>query len=137
MRRLLPAVLALLACAAVVALSGCGEKKETLGDTSAVSGPGVRATAPPWTPEFEHLKTRIAQLKLPPVGKEQFHTHALLHVYVDGRLVPVPPLVGLDRKNGTYASLHTHDPTGIVHMESERPFKFTLGMFFAVWGVRF
>jgi len=134
MRQAIPALAAMLACAL---LAGCGEKKETLGDTTAVSGPGVAATAPPWKPEYAHLKQRIAQLKLPPVGEEQFHTHALLHVYNDGRLVELPPNIGIDHTQNVSSPLHTHDPTGIVHMESERPFKFTLGMFFEIWGVRF
>jgi hypothetical protein len=134
MRQAIPALLAVLACAL---LAGCGEKKETLGDTTAVHGPGVTATAPPWKPEYAHLKQRIAQLKLPPVGKEQFHNHALLHIYIDGRLVELVPNIGIDPAHNVSSAIHTHDPTGIVHMESERPFKFTLGTFFAVWGVRF
>src|SRR3954449_5991959 len=134
MRLAIPALFAVLACAL---LAGCGEKKETLGDATAIYGPGVTATAPPWKPEYAHLKQRIAQLKLPPVGKEQVHHHALLHIYNDGRLVELVPNIGIDRANGAYSSIHTHDNTGIVHMESERPFKFTLGAFFAVWGVRF
>jgi uncharacterized membrane protein YgcG len=130
-------LLALLAAVAAAALAGCGEKKETLGDTTAVHGPGITATPPPWKPEYAHLKQRIAQLKLPPVGKEQVHHHALLHIYNDGRLVELVPNIGIDRARGVYSSIHTHDNTGIVHMESERPFNFTLGTFFAVWGVRF
>src|SRR4051794_644146 len=56
-----------LALIAAVLIAGCGEKKETLGDTTAVAGPGVRATAPRWQPEYAHLAQRIKQLNLPPV----------------------------------------------------------------------
>jgi hypothetical protein len=31
----------------------------------------------------------------------------------------------------------THDQTGVIHMEAPRPFAYTLGDLFAVWGVRF
>src|SRR4051812_41216140 len=134
MRLPTPALLAVLAC---VLLAGCGEKKETLGDTTAVYGPGVTATPPPWKPEYAHLKQRLAQLKLPPVDKEQFHTHALIHIYNDGRLIELAPNIGIDRAHQAYSSIHTHDSLGIVHMESKVPFKFTLGDFFTVWGVRF
>src|SRR3954469_5232331 len=127
----------LLVAVAALVLAACGEKKETLGDATAVFGPGVQATPPPWKPEYAHLKQRIAQLKLPPVGREQVHHHSLLHVYVDGRLVPLPPNIGIDRSQNAYSSIHTHDSTGVVHMESVRPFKFTLGDFFTIWGVRF
>jgi hypothetical protein len=31
--------------------------------------------------------------------------------------------------------MHTHDPTGIIHVESPTEQQFTLGQFFAVWAV--
>jgi hypothetical protein len=132
MRRVIP----LLAVALVAALlSGCGEKKETLGDPSAISGPGILATPPRWQPEYTHLAQRIKQLGLPPVGKEKVHHHALIHIYNDGLLVPVAPNIGIHKP--AYSSLHTHDQTGVLHMESDVPHNFTIGNFFAIWGVRF
>ncbi len=126
-------LLAALLAAALIA--GCGEKKETLGDTTAVSGPGIRATPPRWTPEYAHLAQRIKQLGLPPVGKEKVHHHALIHIYNDGLLIPVAPNIGIHKP--AYSSVHTHDQTGVIHMESDIPHKFTIGDFFAIWGVRF
>jgi hypothetical protein len=126
--------LLLLVLAALI-LAGCGEKDETLGDTTAIRGPGIRATAPRWQPEYAHLAQRIKQLGLPPVGKEKLHTHALLHIYNDGLLVPVAPNIGIHPP--AVSSLHTHDQTGVIHMESDKPHKFTLGELFAIWGVRF
>jgi hypothetical protein len=130
----------LLALLATALLAGCGTKKETLGDTTAVTGPGVRALPPPpppWIPEYAHLAQRIKQRGLPPVDKEQYHTHALLHIYNDGLLITIAPNIGIDRARKAYSSIHTHDTTGIVHMESKVPHKFKLGDFFAIWGVRF
>jgi hypothetical protein len=132
MRRLIQMVL--LACVALV-IAGCGEKKETLGDTTAISGPGVRATAPRWLPEYTHLAERIKKLKLPPVGKEKVHHHALIHIYNDGLLIPVAPNIGIHKP--AYSSIHTHDQTGVIHMESDVPHDFTIGDFFYIWGVRF
>jgi hypothetical protein len=129
-------LLAALTAAALV-LSGCGEKEETLGDATATYGPGITASPPPWKPEYANLKKRIDQLGLPPVGKEQHHSHALIHIYNDGLLVEVAPNIGIDRKQKAYSSVHTHDASGIIHMESNRPHKFTLGDFFAIWGVQF
>jgi hypothetical protein len=128
---------ALAAALAAAVLTGCGEKEETLGDPTATFGPGVTATAPPWKPEYSRLEARIDQLGLPPVGDERYHSHALLHIYDDGLLVEIPENIGFDERNKVYASVHTHDPNGIVHMESSRPHKFTLGDFFTIWGVRF
>ena len=132
MRRATQLILMLLAA---VLIAGCGEKKETLGDTTAVSGPGIRATAPRWQPEYAHLAQRIKQLGLPPVGKEKVHHHALIHIYNDGLLIPIAPNIGIHKPD--YSSIHTHDQTGVIHMESDVPHKFTLGNFFYIWGVRF
>lgn len=118
-------------------LAACGEKKETLGDPTANFAPGVKATKPPWKPEYAHLRQRIAKLGLPPVGKEQVHHHALLHIYNDGILIQVQPNVGWNPPQKVFSSIHTHDSSGIVHMESERPHAFRLGDFFTIWGVPF
>jgi hypothetical protein len=47
----------------------------------------------------------------------------------------VPALVGIG-PNGA-AGLHTHIPGGVIHIESTKPFKPTLGDFFGIWGVAF
>jgi hypothetical protein len=36
-----------------------------------------------------------------------------------------------------FSPIHTHDTSGIVHIESPTVRPFTLGQFFDVWGVRF
>jgi hypothetical protein len=102
----------------------------------AISGPGLRAGLPPWPPEYEHLAQRLRQLGLPPGGSEKYHIHAMVHIYVDGLLVALPANIGLDPAKHLESSLHTHDQTGIIHMEAAHPFKFTVGDFFSVWGVK-
>jgi hypothetical protein len=129
------ALAALLVAAAL--LAGCGEKKETIGDTTAVYGPGVTDSAPPWKPEYDHLKERIQRLGLPPVGNEKYHHHAVIHVYNDGILIPVPANVGWLPQAKVYSAIHTHTPDGIIHMESIKPHQFKLGDFFFIWGVTF
>jgi hypothetical protein len=101
-----------------------------------ISGPGLQTGKPPWRPEYAHLRERVRAIKLPAVGKEHFHIHAMLHIYVNGLLQPVPALVGIDPPKHFITSLHTHDSTGIIHMETEHRYAFTLGDFFAVWGVK-
>jgi hypothetical protein len=126
-------VLALtIACAALV-IAGCGEKKETAG-APVTFGPGVTETPPPWKPEYAHLQERMKMLGVPPPGNEKFHHHAQLHIYNDGLLIPVSTHIGLGK---TSAGLHTHDATGVIHIESTKPFKATLGDFFTIWGVPF
>ena len=55
---------------------------------------------------------------------------------VDGRRVPVPALIGIDPAV-EFAPLHVHDTSGVIHVESPTVRGYTLGQFFAVWGVRF
>jgi hypothetical protein len=127
-------------CAVVVGLlaligSGCGSGAAAPAGLT-ISGPGLQTSKPPWPPEYKHLAERLRQIRIPPGGKEKFHIHAMLHIYVDGLLSPLPANIGIDKATGLESSLHTHDKTGIIHMEAPHPFKYTLGDFFSVWGVK-
>jgi hypothetical protein len=62
------------------------------------------------------------------------HIHAGLAIVVGGRPVIVPADIGVTPGVCLYW-LHTHQPTGVLHVESPLPDRaFTLGDFFAVWG---
>ena len=83
-----------------------------------------------------------------------FHIHAHLAIYVNGeqKLIPygvgiVPPyqLQTIPAGNPSAGSsfvgggskfywLHTHDETGVIHIESPKQETFTLGQFFDEWG---
>jgi hypothetical protein len=64
------------------------------------------------------------------------HHHEHLDLYVNGRAVTVPAFVGIDQEAGFLTELHTHDASGIVHVESPVQRSFTLGQFFCEWGVK-
>jgi hypothetical protein len=83
------------------------------------------------------LKQRIKKLGLPTGDSEKFHIHALLSVYNQGLLVTIPANLGIDERHHIETTIHTHDATGIIHMEAPHPYDYTLGDLFAVWGVRF
>jgi hypothetical protein len=120
-----------------VVASGCGSSAPASAPAGlTISGPGLQTGPPPWPPEYAHLEERVRPLHLPPVGAEQFHIHAALHIYKEGILIPVPAEIGLEPAKGIETSMHTHDPTGIIHMEASHRFNFTLGDFFSVWGVK-
>lgn len=123
--------------ATVLAVTGCGSSSGPPEKGLLIAGPGVRATAPPWPVQDQNLAQRIRRLGLPAGGSEKFHIHALLSIYNQGLLVTVPANVGIDERQHVESSLHTHDATGIVHMEAPAPHRFTLGDFFTEWGVRF
>ena len=60
------------------------------------------------------------------------HIHSHLVIKINGKGVEVPADIGIIR--GCEYELHTHDATGIIHVESPRGNKaFTLGQFFTVW----
>jgi hypothetical protein len=128
-------VLASLALALASLAGGCGSGEDAPSGLT-ISGPGLQTGKPPWHPEYAHLQERLRKLHLPAVGKERFHIHAMLHIYVNGLLVPLPADIGIEKAKHLETSLHTHDSSGIVHMETEHPYPFTLGDFFDVWGVK-
>lgn len=67
------------------------------------------------------------------------HYHAHLDVAVDGRKVVVPAYLGfvVEGQQTSLAPLHTHDDTGLIHIENDVPADFLLGQVFVEWGVRF
>jgi hypothetical protein len=63
------------------------------------------------------------------------HTHTLLRTLVDGAARPVPAGIGLNPATGQIAAVHTHDRSGIVHVESPRAHDaYTVGQFLELWG---
>jgi len=84
------------------------------------------------------------------------HKHATLSIKIDGKSVTVPANIGIDPKFykdhslDTYgmkmpnmpsmpvmAPTHTHDTSGLIHMESTVVRDYTLGDLFNVWGATF
>jgi len=68
-----------------------------------------------------------------PMG-QHFHVH--LDVLVDGKPVPVVPDLGIDTGSGAMADLHTHDGSGVLHIEAMKNHRYNLGQLFAMWNVR-
>lgn len=61
-----------------------------------------------------------------------YHIHALLSVYQDGQRLALPDSIG--RGSGCNYEMHTHDGSGVMHIETNVEKVFTLGQFFALWG---
>jgi hypothetical protein len=66
------------------------------------------------------------------LANENFHQHSLVSIYRDGVRLGLPDNIGRGGCASAY-ELHTHDTTGVVHIETDVPKKFTLGQFFALW----
>jgi sulfur carrier protein ThiS len=78
--------------------------------------------------------------------KMVLHIHPKLSVKVDGKTIPVPEQIGInkslykDRSLDKYgmqgmAPLHTHDNSGVIHVESTVNRDYTLGEFLKIWGI--
>jgi hypothetical protein len=101
-------------------------------------GPSSPKANAPWGKNEPQLRKRLATLGLPalPVEGKLVHTHEHLDLYLNGKHVAVPANVGIGSDPRYYSPLHTHDRTGILHVESPTNTTYTLGQFFGVWGVR-
>ena len=133
-------VAALLVVVVVVTVRAGGHRGPDAAETSLNNPPattGVGAdTAPPW-PAPADAAGAVRAAGLPMLNSEGAveHIHAHLDVLVDGQAVPVPADIGIDRTRGTISPLHTHDATGVIHIESPVKRQFSLGEFFSEWGV--
>jgi hypothetical protein len=141
---------AVLAVSLAGLLAGCGSSSSTSTAKTppapaglSITGPGLQVSQPStqlgqpaWRPEYAHLTQRLKLIGIPAGGKEKFHIHALLRIYVNGLLSPLPADIGIDSAKGIESSMHTHDGSGIIHMEAPHPYPYTLGDFFSVWGVK-
>ena len=101
-------------------------------------GPSSPAKNAPWGANERGLRQRLAAIGLPALAREGVlvHTHEHLDLYLNGKHVAVPANVGIGSDPRYYSPLHTHDRTGILHVESPTNTTYTLGQFFGVWGVR-
>jgi len=94
----------------------------------------------PWGPnDGDGLKQRLKAIGLDALPREALalHIHQRMAILVNGKFVDVPAGIGIDANGKFITELHTHDNSGIIHVESPVHRPFTLGEFFAVWGLRF
>ncbi|HEY0694753.1 MAG TPA: hypothetical protein VGD71_37675 [Kribbella sp.] len=121
-------------------LTGCHGNSQGRTSTSqpgtSTGRPGTSTSLP--TNWAAPLDTSAAAQKagLHMLGQEMMavHYHAHLDVIVDGQHITVPAQLGIDNIRRAISPLHTHDTTGIVHIESAKDIPFTLGQFFTEWG---
>ena len=120
-----------------LAVSAAGRHRQTAASPAGLAG--LQTGPAPWSANTAGLAERLRAIGVPPLSPLEgtaVHIHQHLDLYVDGRKVTVPAGIGIDPAVG-FAPLHTHDPSGVLHVESPTVRTYTLGQFFAVWGVRF
>ena len=65
----------------------------------------------------------------------QFHIHPHLEITINGQKQEIPAEIGID--SGCMHSIHTHDVSGTIHVESPEKRDFTLDDFFFLWKKKF
>lgn len=72
----------------------------------------------------------------------QLHVHSHLSLFVHGKQVQIPALIGMapSPTGGCLYWIHTHDASGLIHVEAgsvsaPQGGPFTLGDFFDIWGM--
>ena len=102
--------------------------------------PGLITDKGPWGPnDGPTLKPRLKAIGLHALPREALtlHIHQRMAILVNGKPVYLPAGIGIDAHGKFISELHTHDYSGIIHVESPVNRPFTLGEFFDVWGLRF
>lgn len=130
---------AVIGCLVILAwmLTANGESAQT--NSAAANLPGIQTGAAPWLPDIENLLSRLKAINLPALYEEgnALHIHQHLDILVNGKPVTVAAGIGINPIARFISPLHTHDVSGVIHVESDIVRDFTLGQFFDVWGVRF
>ncbi|MES2023511.1 MAG: hypothetical protein V4439_02405 [Patescibacteria group bacterium] len=112
-------------------------KKEEMAMNQVASLAGMQTGYFPWKAEREHLRERLDSIGLPALSEEgvALHIHQHLDIFIDGKSVSIPEYIGIDAMEKFISIIHTHDTSGMIHVESPKVDKFTLGQFFDIWGV--
>ncbi len=91
---------------------------------------------PPPGPYDKMSSRDLAQVCMASEGTV-LHIHSHLTIIANKQTLTVPAEIGIDAQNNCIHPLHTHDDSGIIHIESPVQKDFILGDFFEVWGMTF
>jgi hypothetical protein len=131
------AVAVIAAIAAGVLLTRGGGKSTAANVPKQSDLAGLQIGPAPWNTGLDTLPDRLDAVGVHALTNEGqvLHIHQHLDIFVNGKHEPVPQGIGI--YDGQFLTeLHTHDATGIIHVESPVAKHFSLGQFFGVWGVR-
>jgi len=93
-----------------------------IASSKALSGAGVSASA-------------IDGIQCNNVEQLVSHIHAHLDIFINGQPYTIPSQIGITDK--CFYWLHTHDESGIIHIESPVAKDYTIGQFFDIWNKKF
>jgi hypothetical protein len=134
---LLAVIVAVVVVLIVSSGGGGGSSTASSGADNGAGDIGLSVGPAPWKPEYSFLAQRLAAYNFPQQTDVGYHVHAELKVYINGKQTTVPANLGIDPQGRFISPIHTHDTSGVVHMESTKFYPFTLGEFINIWGVKF
>lgn len=129
---------------AVVVAAGVVISTKSAGNAAANSTASVATVpasqgstqTPPWAaPADASARAKAAGLSMLTAEGTAEHIHTHLSVTAEGNPITVPGDLGIDLGAQLISPLHTHDATGIVHVESPVQKNFNLGEVFTEWDV--
>jgi hypothetical protein len=144
---------------------GGGSAEPSPAERAAPAAARPRTGGVPWrAPADAVLRARLSgvpvgRYEFGVPGHPGTHIHAHLDVFVNGKPARIPAGIGIDisvrgvqhgkSPDGSpayggiticarvcIAALHTHDDTGVLHIESQQARTYRLGQFFTEWNVR-
>ena len=117
------------------------------------SRPGPVATT---TTDFVLAPTGAYNFPFSCLGSEAYflHIHPWLRIVIDGKNISIPATIGIENavpvaqgpkfgvaygggSSSCFEPVHTHDFSGIIHIESPTDTNYTLNNFFAIWASSF
>jgi hypothetical protein len=69
--------------------------------------------------------------------QQGYHIHVHLTIWLNGSQVTIPQNVGIASDTSCFYWLHTHDTTGVVHIEAPATASLNLQQFLDIWGKEF
>lgn len=137
---------ALTVSALLAGVTACGAPAQTApasaGPSASTAASATTAAPAAWglDPAGGAQRIKAAGLDILTAEGTAEHYHAHLDVLVDGKAVTVPAYIGFsfgaDGRPDGISALHTHDTTGILHIEAPTAGrKYTLGEVLKEWGV--
>jgi len=129
----------LLSVLLITALAACGGKtQDAMPSVTAASSSPTTVVGSDWSAPTDVVAAAdAAGLSLDSEEHLDVHYHSHLDVVVDGEAVTVPANLGIDVATERLAHLHTHDATGILHVEAPADDVYTLGQVLTLWGLGF
>lgn len=73
-------------------------------------------------------------------GENYIHVHPYIRINIEGTNVPIPAQIGFLKAGACIEEIHTHDTSGIIHIElgtGDVNSNFTLADFFSVWNATY